>query len=297
MAEKLKQLFVGSNGKLRAISRATIYYVAGTFLVFPLMGWPIGLVAKSLHLGPGFTAGHVALAELRNFLVALICTGAFAVDERRRVDSYGLPVKRAFSRQTLEGVAAGLIMAGAVALGMMALGGMQVKGLGGAGSALVLSAMAWLGANVCVGVAEEFWFRSYFQQTLWKSIGFWPSAIVIALIFTAEHYFFKEGENLRDVVTLVSLSLLLSYSMLRTGTLWFAVGFHFAFDYMQLFVIGTPNGTRLPAGRLLDVSFNGPLWLTGGLLGTEASLLMYPAIALLWVYVWWRYRANPLLRP
>ena len=71
-----------------------------------------------------------------------------------------------------------------------------------------------------------------------------------------------------DVITLVSLSLLLSYSMLRTGTLWFAVGFHFAFNYMQLFVIGTPNGARFPVGRLLNTRFNGPAWLTGGVLGT-----------------------------
>jgi len=161
----------------------------------------------------------------------------------------------------------------------------------------MLSALAWLVANVCVAIAEEFWFRSYLQQTLWKSIGFWPSAIVIALIFAAEHYFFKQGENVWDMITLVSLSLLLSYSMLRTGTLWFAVGFHFAFDYMQLFVIGTPNGAQFPAGRMLDARFNGPAWLTGGALGTEASFLMYLAIALLWLYVWRRYRANPPLRP
>lgn len=133
MAEKLKELFIGSDGKLRAIWRAGIYYVAGTFLFFPLMGWPIGLVAKSLHVGPGFTAGTIALAELRNFIVALICTTALAIYERRGVDSYGLAVNCAFSRQTLEGTAAGLIMAAVVALGMMALGGMQVKGLAGSG--------------------------------------------------------------------------------------------------------------------------------------------------------------------
>ena len=94
------------------------------------------------------------------------------------------------------------------------------------------------------------------------------------------------------MITLVSLSLMMSYSVLRTGTLWFAVGFHIAFDYMQLFVIGTPNGSQLPVGRLLDVRFDGPWWLTGGELGTEASFLMYPAIALLWLYVWWRYRGG-----
>jgi uncharacterized protein len=167
----------------------------------------------------------------------------------------------------------------------------------GSGTALIVSALAWLGTNICVGLAEEFWFRSYFQQTLWKSIGFWPASIVIALIFAAEHYFFKTGENIWDVITLVSISLLLSYSLLRTGTLWFAVGFHIAFDYMHLFVIGSPNGDRVPVGRLLNVHFQGPAWLTGGVLGTEASFLMYPVIALLWLYVWWRYRTRPPLQP
>lgn len=294
---KLKQIFIATDGKLRAIWRAAIFYAAGTWLVFPLVDWALALLSKSAHLSPGLTAGNIALSEFANFLTAFICTGAFALYEHRRVDSYGLPVQRAFSWQTLEGAAAGVIMAGAVALGMIALGGMQIKGLASSGSALAFFALAWLGANICVGIAEEFWFRSYFQQTLWKSIGFWPATTVIALIFAAEHYFFKQGENIWDVITLVSLSMLLSYTMLRTGTLWFAVGFHIAFDYMQLFVIGTPNGSYFPVGRLLDVRFNGPAWLTGGVLGTEASFLMYPAIALLWLYVWWRYRSNPPLHP
>jgi ABC-type polysaccharide transport system permease subunit len=162
---------------------------------------------------------------------------------------------------------------------------------------LFVSALAWLAANIAVGVAEEFWFRSYFQQTLWKSIGFWPSSIVIALIFAAEHYFYKDGENVWDVILLVSFSLLASYSVLRTGTLWFAVGLHIAFDYMQLFVIGTPNGGAVPVNRLLDVTFAGPAWLTGGVLGTEASFLVYPAMALAWAFVWWRYRANQAFVP
>ncbi len=294
---KLKQVFIGPDGKLRAIWRAAIYYAAGTSLVFPLVDRALSLLARPLHLAPGLAASNIALSESANFLTALICTGAFAFYERRRVDSYGLPIRRAFTRQTFEGAAAGVIMAGAVALGMIALGGMQIKGLASSGGALAFFALAWLSANVCVGIAEEFWFRSYFQQTLWKSIGFWPATTVIALIFAAEHYFFKQGENVWDVITLVSLSMLLSYTMVRTGALWFAVGFHIAFDYMQLFVIGTPNGSQFPVGRLLDVRFTGPAWLTGGVLGTEASFLMYPAIALLWLYVWWRYRSHPPLQP
>jgi membrane protease YdiL (CAAX protease family) len=180
-------------------------------------------------------------------------------------------------------------MTGIVAAGMYFLGGMQIHGIATTGPALIWSALAWLGANIIVGVAEESMYRGYFLQTLWRSIGFWPASIVIALLFTADHYFYKPGENIWDVISLMSLSLFTCYSVLRTGTLWFAAGFHCAFDYMQFFVIGTPNGEQLPAGRLLNVTFQGPPWITGGVLGTEASWLMYPAIALGWLYVWWRF--------
>lgn len=45
------------------------------------------------------------------------------------------------------------------------------------------------------------------------------SAGPIALLFAADHYFFKTDENVWHVITLVSLSLLLSYSVFRTGSL------------------------------------------------------------------------------
>jgi uncharacterized protein len=173
---------------------------------------------------------------------------------------------------------------------------MKIHGLATTGVPLLLSALACLATNIGIGLAEEFFYRAYFLQTLWKSLGFWPAAAIISLIFTADHYFYKPGENIWDVITLMSLSLLLCYSVLRTGTLWFAVGFHAAFDYMQLFVIGTSNGSRIPVGRLLDVTFEGRAWLTGGVLGTEASFLMYPAIALLWLYVRWQFRDHSPLQ-
>src|SRR2546430_11066034 len=51
------------------------------------------------HLAAGLTAANVALNEFENFIVALTCTAIFARYERRRVDSYGLPVARARSEE------------------------------------------------------------------------------------------------------------------------------------------------------------------------------------------------------
>jgi uncharacterized protein len=290
-------IIFGTDGKIRPLWRAILFILISIATALTIGKWFGVWVTGRLTVRPGLSPEGIALGECENFIAAFVPTAIFALYERRRIDSYGLPIGRAFGGQTLEGFVLGVLVAGAVALGMIVLGGMQIRGFALTGHALAVAALGWLGANILVGIAEEFYFRSYVLQTFWKSIGFWPAAGVIALLFAAVHYFFKPGENIYDVITLVLFSLLMSYSFLRTGTLWFAVGFHCAFDYMQLFIIGTPNGTLTPVDRLLDVTFNGPAWLTGGVLGTEASVLVYPALLLAWLYVWWRYRANEALVP
>jgi uncharacterized protein len=292
----LLRMVLGDDGKPRYIWRALVFIVLFQVALTPLAFMIAAPIAKAWAIPDNLGAASIAFDEAVNLVIGLACTALFMAFERKSLGAYGLPLRRAFGARTWEGFAVGLVMAGAAAVGMIALGGMRIHGLALSGQALALSALAWLGANVLVGLAEELWFRAYVLQSLWKSIGFWPAAIVIALYFAALHCFFKQGENIWDVITLISISLLLCYTVKRTGTLWFAVGFHIAFDFMQFFVIGTPNGNLIPQGRMLDASFDGPAWLTGGVLGTEASWLMYPMIVLVWAYVAWRTRlaAAPL---
>src|SRR5580698_3538788 len=153
VSERLKFFF-------RAIVFVGLTLVVETYGLDPVFGF----LSRRLGLPPGLTAANIAAAEFENFLVALICTGAFALTEKRRIDSYGLPVQRALGRDTWGGVGTGVVMAALVGLGMWAFGGMQIHGLATTGQALLVSALAWLGACLLVGVAEEFSFRSYFLQ-------------------------------------------------------------------------------------------------------------------------------------
>jgi hypothetical protein len=296
--DMLQRLFLGPDGKIRFLWRAVIFWGLAEYALPLLVGNPLMMrLVSLLHVPLTLSAPVLALFEFETFVIALICTFPFARYEGRRVDGYGLPIQEAFGALTAEGVLVGCAMAGAVAVGMYLLGGMQVHGFAIGGFALAASALAWLAGNVIVGLAEEYMYRGYFLRALWRSFGFWPASIIIALLFTADHYFFKPGENIWDVITLMSLSLFTCYSVLRSGSLWFAVGFHCAFDFMQFFVIGTPNGEEIPVGRLFNVTFEGPAWLTGGVLGTEASFLMYLLIALAFTYVWWRFRGRAPLCP
>ena len=293
----MKRFFLNAEGRLRHFWRTAIFFALSVFIAPFLLQYPFVPVQKWLHIGDGLSADSIAFGESINLLVALLCTIPFAIYEHRGLLSYGFPLRSMLGPRLWEGFIVGVVMAALVAIGMIALGGMQIKGFALKGDALLYAGLAWLGANVLVGLGEEYYFRGYFLQSLWRSIGFWPAALVIAAIFAAAHYFFKPGENIWDVITLVTLSLWLCYTVLRTGNLWFAVGFHIAFDFMQFFVIGTPNGKQIPQGRMFDVTFNGPAWLTGGVLGTEASFLMYPLIAAIWLYVFWRFRGRPDFDP
>jgi CAAX protease family protein len=290
----LSDFFIGADGKLRAIFRALLYSVLAFWLFSAdeVMGPGLEWATKRLHVS-GISAGTVAFFETINLATALLLTWIFARYEGRRTDSYGFPVRQAFGARFWEGFAVGCVQAGAVALGMMVLGGVTIHGLALHRSAVMGSALAWLGANILVGIAEELLFRGYLLQTLWRAVGFFGAAVLISLWFAADHYFFKQGENVWDVITLFSLSMWVCYSVLGTGTLWLAVGYHAAFDFMQLFIIGTPNGGVVPTNHLLNATFQGPAWVTGGVLGTEASFLMFPSIVLMFLYIWVRFRGKP----
>lgn len=285
----LARAALGADGKLRPIYRALIYAALAFWLLSAdaFLGPPLSRAATALH-ATGLSPWSETLYETVSLLTALVLTWMFGRYEGRRIDDYGLPIREAFGARFWEGFAIGMINPAAVAAGMMALGGMTVHGLALHGTLILWATLAWLGSNLLVGVAEEYLFRGYLLQTLWQSLGFWPAAVLIALWFGADHYFFKRGENAWDLISLVALGIWACYTVLRTGSLWLAAGYHAAFDFMQLFVIGTPNGSIMPVHHLLQTSFQGPAWVTGGVLGTEASFFMYPSIVLMFLYLAWR---------
>lgn len=254
-----------------------------------------GPVTRALHIDDRtVNAPSFLVAEIAEGLAVLIATAVLAFAERRRIDAYGLPVRLAFGKRFWEGTAIGVVCAGGVALAMIAAGAMVVHGLALHGSELALQTVMWLAVMLLVGVNEEYMFRGYPLQALARGMGFWPAAVLLSLLFGAAHLT-KPDENFIDIANIVLIGLLICFTLWRTGSLWLAVGFHFSFDFMQFFVIGTRNGGQQAVGHLLDVAFPGPAWANGGPLGTEASYFMLPAMALMLVYVLLRYpKPEPL---
>lgn len=283
----MRTIFVGRNG-VRAGWRFAAYLAILVALLLAFQIFAVPRVNDALHVPTGLTAWGFIISEIFEGLAVLGATAALAAFERRRIDSYGLAVSRAFGKRYWEGVAIGLLMAAAVGIAMIASGAMVVHGVALHGPTLLIAAIGWLVTMVLVGLNEEYMFRGYPLQALSRGIGFWPAAVLLSLLFGVAHLT-KSDENAIDITNIILLGLWLCLTLGRTGSLWLAAGFHFSFDFMQFFVIGTPNGGAQPVNHLLNVAFPGPAWANGGPLGTEASYFMLPAIALITLYVLWRH--------
>jgi membrane protease YdiL (CAAX protease family) len=242
-------------------------------------------VVKLFHPGdhPFLDPRWLGGGDLLQLIPVMIATLVMAYFEHRPLRHYYIPGRDFFGRHFWAGAGWGF---GAVSLliGLIAaLGGYRIEGLALHGTPLVYWTLMWLLAAVAIGVVEEIMFRAYLLRTLADGIGFWPAAAVLALLFGALHYFTKPYERWEDFACTGLLALFICMSVRRLGTLAFAMGFHMGFDWGAMFIYSGRNAGEFAVGKLLDTVWLGPQWLTGGMLGPEASRLVFVVIAALFV--------------
>jgi membrane protease YdiL (CAAX protease family) len=95
------------------------------------------------------------------------------------------------------------------------------------------------------------------------------------------------GESWTGIAGIVLTGLFWCFTLRRTGTLWFAVGMHAAFDFGETFLYSVPDSGTIFPGHLSSATLAGPTWLSGGTAGPEASFFDFAAL-LLFFYVFHR---------
>ncbi len=201
---------------------------------------------------------------------------------REKFSSYGLPLVRNGGTLFGKGIVWGFVPSALILVPIYLAGGCEFHGLALHGGDLASYAVLWGAAMLALGFTEEFLFRGYALKTLGESIGFWPAAILLSSIFGLVHLLFKPHEDWIDPISVAVYGVFWCLTLRRTGSLWFAVGFHAASDYADMILFAEPNSGndgKPIVGHLLDVRFHGPDWLTGGPRGTEASVLVFAVLA------------------
>ncbi|MGB8776383.1 MAG: CPBP family intramembrane glutamic endopeptidase, partial [Terriglobales bacterium] len=154
----------------------------------------------------------------------------------------------------------------------------------------------WLLGFLLVGLLEEYLTRGYVQYTLtrglaglyrWalktrhnEALGFWTSAVLISFLFGLGHGK-NPGESPIGMLSAGLAGIVFCLSLWRTGFLWWAIGFHTAWDWSQSFLYGVADSGIMVQHHLLATHSVGKPVLSGGVTGPEGSIFILAIFGLI----------------
>jgi hypothetical protein len=285
-----KRVFLGPSG-IRSGWRLLIFNA-----IFFALSAATTLIARAVFGAEEteWTPAVFLVGRIASLVIAVISIWSMAKIERRSFSTYGFTRDSAFGKLFWEGSLWGILTISAVVLLIGLFGGYSIRGVFLHGREILIFAVIWALAFLIASLFEEIVFRGYELFTLASGIRFWPAAIFLSLFFGfVLHFAMKPQETLVDGLSVSLIALFFCLTVRRTGNLWFAIGWHFAFNFGSLFLFGFPNtgnkGLPLPH-HFFDSVVQGRVWLTGGPMGAEASILIFPVLAILFLLFSRRFR-------
>ncbi len=257
---------------------------------------------KAILLGDGMTSLSVLIAA---WLMGKI--------ERRPSSAYGLGGRRRLPN-FLSGLAWGVALLSLLVFTLRACGLLVFDARLLFGASALRYGAVWFAGFLLVGLFEETFFRGYLQFTLARGIngiydwlrsfgprateysvsggnqtalrsttqaapGFWTAAVLLSFGFGFTHRT-NAGESPIGLLAAALIAVVFCLSLWRTGSLWWAIGFHAAWDWAQSFLYGVADSGMVAQGHLFATHPAGRALLSGGLTGPEGSLFILPILAL-----------------
>lgn len=277
--ERARKVFVGPRG-LRSGWRLLVYLAMFAALAFLFVFATRQVFPQARQKSPPVWVG--ALGEFCVLLAALIAAWVMGRFEHRPFGDYGLPRRGALGKQFWVGAAWGLVALSVLLFAIRGAGDFTLGGLALHGTRIWKYAAFWGVVFLIVGFFEEFLFRGYTLFTLTQGMGFWPSALLLSAIFGGVHLG-NAGEAWIGALAAGMIGLFFCLTLRRTGSLWFAVGMHASWDWAESYFYSVPDSGQVSPGHLLNSSFHGSRWITGGSVGPEGSVLAVILIVVMWV--------------
>jgi uncharacterized protein len=227
----------------------------------------------SVRAANGLSSGAWAPLVERSILLFLLVLGFAAMGrvfnrQREPIRQMGLAVRPGWQREFGLGAALGWGMLLVSILPLALSGGLIItfwtipRQFGILLIDLLVLAVAAL--------AEEVAFRGYPFQRLIDAMGPTLATIVFSFVFAGLHMFNPSASRASFMVTVFS-SWLLSIAYLRTRALWVCWGWHFAWNASMCLLFGLPVSGITQFSPVIQTNTVGPLWMTGGDYGPEAS--------------------------
>jgi membrane protease YdiL (CAAX protease family) len=285
----IEWIFWGPN-RLRAGWGVLLFIVL--FVVFIFLDGL--LLNRVFHMGSpagGFSVRDGLLSEATQVLCVFLATAIMAIIEKRPVFFYGYQGK-ARAVRLLSGLAWGFIAISTLVLVLWKAGLLAFDGLTLHGPAAWEYAAGWGLVFLATGFFEESLLRGYVQYTMTRGVGFWWGALLFSFLFGFSHST-NPGETPVGLFSAGAVGLVFCISLWYTGSLWWAVGFHAAWDWGESYFYGTSDSGLVAKGHLLGEHPVGKILWSGGATGPEGSLLVLFLLffAALMMILWWQRRA------
>jgi uncharacterized protein len=209
----------------------------------------------------------------------VLATWVVARMQKRPLDDYGIPPRQALGVRFWEGCVWGFVILSALVLVLWLSGYVRIEAANLGAGAFGRYALGWAAVFLCVAISEEFTFRGYLLFVTSRRTGFWRASVALSIGFAAAHLG-NPGENVIGILQVLGTGLLFCFMIRRTGNLWFALGYHAAWDWAETFFYGTADSGMMGIGRYLTTSAEGPKWMSGGSVGPEGSAIALIVLAL-----------------
>jgi membrane protease YdiL (CAAX protease family) len=239
-----------------------------------------------------FSVTEGLVSELLQLLCVFLATLILAMIEKRPVLSYGFQGKARAAR-FISGLAWGFAAISVLVLMLWKAGLLVFTGLMLHGPAAWEFAAGWGLVFLGTGFFEESLLRGYVQFTMTRGVGFWWGALLFSFLFGFSHGT-NPGETPVGLVAAGAVGLVFCISLWYTGSLWWAVGFHAAWDWGESYFYGTSDSGLIVSGHLFGEHPAGNILWSGGATGPEGSLLVLCLLVLIAVLMvlWWGRRTQ-----
>ena len=246
----------------------------------------VAMVAAILAIGLSvrfrWLPGRLALLFWFSLLMLPLLLGFYKVLtrvlERRPLGSVGFAFHPRWKKELATGLIAGAVMILAIAGVEYLLGVARFSLAPGRQGRTVLAGIGLFLMLMAAAADEELIFRGYPFQRLVEVAGPVLAVVAVSALFGVAHLR-NPFQNWISTLNTALVGVLLAICYLRTRALWLPLGIHFAWNFVQGYILGLPvSGVAFPYG-ILQAKISGPFWLTGGAYGPEGSILCLGVIA------------------
>jgi uncharacterized protein len=240
------------------------------FFAFPLVRM-VAIIAIFLGISFAIRAAglHVSRAAAGWIFLAILAAIVLIVERlavRRGPSEIGLD-PRHIIRDSLLGAGGGAVLFSLVIVELSATHSYRIEGVQWTNAALY--AVLWILPGAAI---EELLFRGVLFRLLAEWSGTWIALGLSAILFGASHLFNPGATWFSTAAIAVEAGVLLGAAFIATRSLWFPIGLHFAWNYSEGPVYGTQLSGTTVEHSLVHAQMSGPVWLTGGAFGPEASV-------------------------